>query len=402
MQRPRCTPPLGTLRKHILVLAAVCCVGATPVLAAPYVPAKGDEIVAEIPNTNIRARGARALQKLAHQRPNDLGLALQAAESSLALSLAESDPRYAGHAEAALAPWWNQPAPPVEVRLLRASILQSRHEFDRATADLDTVIASHPDNQQALLTRAVIRQVQGRYGEAATDCAVIAAENPGLVSSTCRALVDGLTGKAVEALASLDRALAAQRQQASPQVVLWALTVQAETAQRLGRAEAAEAYFKDAISLGVKDGYLTTAYADFLLEQNRPQEVVDLLKDMTAVDPFMLRLTEAERKLNLDAWHAHADDLAQRFADAAARGDVVHRREEARFALRLKDDPRRSLTLARANWEVQREPADGLVLLEAAQSADPAAAKPVRDWVTHNGLEDVRIEAALQNQPGKT
>jgi predicted Zn-dependent protease len=196
--------------------------------------------------------------------------------------------------------------------------------------------------------------------------------------------------------------VAARRKQETPQVVLWALTVQAETAERLGRATAAEAYFKDAFSLGVKDGYLTTAYADFLLEQNRPREVVEMLKDLTVIDPFMLRLTEAERKLNLDVWHAHADDLAQRFADAAARGDVVHRREEARFALRLKDDARRSLTLARANWQVQREPADALVLLEAAQAADPAAAKPVREWVTHNALEDVRIQAALIHEQGKT
>jgi tetratricopeptide (TPR) repeat protein len=387
-----CALKIKTVRKHIVcVLAAVFSVFALPAWAAPYVPANGDDVVAEIPSANLQARRARAYQRIAHQRPADLGLALQAAEISLALSLAESDPRFAGHAEAALAPWWNQPDPPVQVRLLRASILQGRHEFDRAVADLDAVIAAHPDNQQAVLSRAVIRQVQGRYDAANSDCAVIAGERRGLVSVTCRALVDSLTGKAAAALASLDGAVAAQRKQESPQVVLWALTVQAETAQRLGRVEAAEAYFKDALSLGVKDGYLTTAYADFLLEQNRPREVVDMLKDTTAIDPFLLRLTEAERRLNLDIWHRHADDLAERFAAAAARGDVVHRREEARFALHLRDDARRSLILAGANWEVQREPADAMILLEAAAAANPAAAQPVRDWIARNGLEDVRL-----------
>ncbi len=71
-----------------------------------------------------------------------------------------------------------------------------------------------------------------------------------------------------------------------------------------------------------------------------------------------------------------------------ARGDTVHRREEARFALWLDDDPARALALARENWDVQREPADLRILAEAAAAAkDAATMQLVRDWLATTRLE---------------
>ena len=53
----------------------------------------------------------------------------------------------------------------------------------------------------------------------------------------------------------------------------------------------------------------------------------------------------------------------------------------------LLDRPARALQLARENWATQREPADARILLEAALAAgDPAAARPVLDWLERTGL----------------
>ena len=74
--------------------------------------------------------------------------------------------------------------------------------------------------------------------------------------------------------------------------------------------------------------------------------------------------------------------LLDRFAAARARGDTTHRAEEARFMLRLRQDPASALRLAQANYAVLREPWDARVLLEAAIAAkDPASAQVVRDWL---------------------
>jgi len=75
----------------------------------------------------------------------------------------------------------------------------------------------------------------------------------------------------------------------------------------------------------------------------------------------------------------------------------VHQREQARFELWLRHDVRTALALARKNWAVQKEPADMRIYLEAAvQARDAAAAKPVTDWITTHGTEDVAAARLLR------
>ena len=124
--------------------------------------------------------------------------------------------------------------------------------------------------------------------------------------------------------------------------------------------------------------------------------MVALLKDETRVDPLLLRLVMAERRLDLPSADAHIADLAARFDTARLRGDTIHRREEARFELSLMQHPRQALALAEANWTVQREPADALILLETAlASGQPRAAEPVRAWYRTNRVEDARIAGLI-------
>jgi hypothetical protein len=74
----------------------------------------------------------------------------------------------------------------------------------------------------------------------------------------------------------------------------------------------------------------------------------------------------------------------------------VHLREEARFTLHLLKTPQAALTLARENWQVQKEPADLRILLEAAlAAADPVAIAMVTDWLNHCRLEDVQLSRLL-------
>ena len=76
------------------------------------------------------------------------------------------------------------------------------------------------------------------------------------------------------------------------------------------------------------------------------------------------------------------------------RGDTVHQREEARFALAAERDPARALRLAQQNWRVQREAADARILLEAAAAADaPGAAAPALAWLADTGCQWPRLRA---------
>ncbi len=380
-------------RAVVTMCGLLALVAAMPLNAAPYTPKSDDEIVAELPTASSpAARRSNALHALLRRAPDQLDLALKTAQTDIDLARTLSDPRYNGYAESALAPWWSLDTPPPSVILLRATIKQSRHDFDGALADLGDVLRKQPDNAQALLTRAIVRQVRGEFSEALADCGSLSPLVADLIARTCTDSVASLIGQGADSLHDLEAAYRAFGAQTEAPVALFSLTVLAEMAERLGQSERAEQYFRQAMALNSQDGYLLGAYADFLLDQRRPSEVVSLLRNQTRIDPLLLRLALAEQDLGEEALASHVADLQQRFAVAGARGDRVHQREQARFELLLMKRPHEALQLAQANWRVQHEPADLRILLEAAMAADPAAAKPAIAWLKQSRLEDKAIE----------
>src|SRR5438093_1005067 len=201
----------------------------------------------------------------------------------------------------------------------------------------------------------------------------------------CKSSVEGVTGGAERAHASLSEGLARGRGvRAGPR--LWMLSRLAEFSLVLGETDRAERHFKEALSLGVSDQFLLAAYADFLLDRGRPQEVVTLLKDRTRSDPLLLRLALAEKVLGAPVLEEHVRTLKSRFDAAAMRGDKLHQQEEARFNLYLLGQRPRALALAKEYWTLQREPRDARILLEAALAAnDRKAAQPALDWLAPTG-----------------
>ncbi|HEX9183079.1 MAG TPA: hypothetical protein VF876_07445, partial [Burkholderiales bacterium] len=229
------------------------------------------------------------------------------------------------------------------------------------------------------------------YADAARACAALAPLADELMATGCSAYVEAATGGTRAAYARLRGALE-RAPQAGAAARLWSETRLAEMAARLGDAAGAERHFKAALTLGVNDNFLLAAYADFLLAQRRPREVVALLGDWTRADTLLLRLALAERALGLAEATRHAQILGERFAAAARRGERLHLAEEARYLLELRGDAAAALAAAAENWQSQREPRDALILLEAARAArNAAAAAPALEWLARTGFEDERM-----------
>jgi len=170
------------------------------------------------------------------------------------------------------------------------------------------------------------------------------------------------------------------------------LTRLAEFAERMGEPALAERHFRDALALGLRDDFLLAAYADVLLEQGRPKEVIELLARWGQSDNLLLRLAIASRRLGLADARKQEQALGERFAAAALRGERLHLAEEARFRLELKGDAKGALAAAAENWQSQREPRDAAVLLEAALAAgDPKAAAPALRWLEESGFEGAQL-----------
>ncbi len=366
--------------------------------AEPYIPSNDAAVLERLPDAgDSAARALRARHRALAEDPHDLKLALDVARGDLDRARALGDPRYLGRAEAALVPWPPGAAPPA-VTLLRAVIKQSNHDFSGALADLADVLQKQHGNAQAWLTQAAIHQAQAEYGAALADCGQFAASVIGLAPDVCTASSMSLTGHAPTALRAVSLSLQVNAVEAvrTPGVAMWALTLAAETAERLDD-KSAEHWFGRAMTLDPTDPYLLAAWSDWLLDHGRPREVAALLGRYTRVDPLLLRLALAEQALGDPALAGHVADLAARFEASRLRGETVHRREEARFRLDLLHDAAGAVTLARANWDVQREPADARVLLESAlASGQIDKAAPAVAWLRDNHVQDARLMALVK------
>jgi hypothetical protein len=388
------------LRLPAAVLLCLCL--ACAARAAPFTPGDDAQVLERVPRRadNPRARQLALLREAVRQAPRDADAAARLAEHWIDDALAEGDPRYVGYAQAALAPWWADAAPPAAVRVQRAVIRQYAHQFEAALADLSAVTDDEPWQVQAWAWQAAIHLVRADYAAAGRACDEMAPLVAPLTAVACRAQVDALVGHAEAAARALAQALAEAGSDTSAAERVWALTRLAEIEERRGDFAAAEGAFRDALSRNVPDVYLQSAHADFLLDRGRAAEVLTLLAERGRADVLLLRLALAAQAVKDPRATRWSDELSARFDAARARGDRTHEKEESRFALVLRRDAARALELARRNFELQREPSDARVLLEAALAVGTRAARdtaqPALQWLDVNRVESVVLQPLAQ------
>lgn len=383
------------LRLPCLSILLACC--AVPLHAAPYIPKDGKQVVEHLPSRADPVQ--RELQRLRTElnaKPGDVALASALAQRYIELARLDGDPRYLGYAEAALRPWWKMATPPEQVLVLRATLLQSTHQFPAALVDLDQAVKRDSNNVQAWITRATVQMVTGDFPAAKASCMRLYSRAPQLVIQTCLSNIANVSGQGPASYQQLAAALAAQRD-ATPAIRIWVTTLLAEMAARAGDDAASERYFKAALAFDEADSYLLAAYSDFLLDHGRAPEVAKLLKDKTRVDALLLRYALALQAMKSPDAATQIAALKARFDAAMLRGDTVHQREQARFELALQNHPAEAVKVAKLNWAVQKEPADFRILAEtAAASGDAEARALVIAWLKKSNLQDNTVLPTLR------
>lgn len=413
----------------IALLAAMAAMGAE---AAPFVPRSGAEVLETLPRragavsranaaSAVRAVNAAGAANVANGASavgaadaavsrlrarwsgarGDPLVAAALAQRYIELGRTESDPRYFGYAQAVLAPWWHAPAPPAAVLLLRATLLQSSHRFEEALRDLEALTSADPANAQGWLTLATVQVVRGQNEAAVRSCGRLSSLASELASLTCLANARAAGGQLAASEHLLALAVERAGTAAEPGLRTWALTLLGELAARRGDPSSAEARFRQALAIAPDDSYLLGAYADMLLDQHRYAEVKALLGSQQRIDSLLLRYALALQASAAPEASAAVAELQARLDAAARRDDAIHQREQARFELFLRHDVRAALRLALANWQVQKEPADLRILLEAALAARaPAAARQALAWRRQRGIEDSHIAALARKLEG--
>jgi tetratricopeptide (TPR) repeat protein len=318
-----------------------------------------------------------------------LDIALPLAQFDIARARATGDLRFLGYAEAILSPWMHQPNVAPQVLVLNATILQSRHAFDASLVQLDRALSARPDDAQGWLTRATVLRVLGRYDEAINSCEHLAAAADPAVTSLCVQSLRGLMGHLKDAYATVS---SLSEQELPPEARAWRYSELGEMAERLGNDAYAEHWFRAGLQLAPEDFYIRSALADLMLKEGRAADALTLLTGFESMEPMLLRIAIAHTELHDGAGSRAAARLVEAFDVEQRRGEVVHRREQARYLLDVDRQPAAALAAAQENWRVQREPDDLLILMRAAQAAhQPEAAADAQRFLTQTGLEDSRL-----------
>ena len=380
--------------------ALALAISAVSVHAVPRTPAQDSEVIERLPFRagDTTARELADLRAAVAKAPADPDPAVALALRYFDLAAERGDPRFVGYAEALVGRFATQMNAPLLV--VRGMVRQYRHDFDDALADFAAALALDADLASAHAWRGAISLVQANYAAAAKECDALQRLQRTVLQAGCAGLTQAYTGNLDAAFKTLKQALATTKDK---DYSLWLHTRLGEVAAWQGQAAVAEQHYRQALALGIDDGYLLAAWSDFLLDQGRADQVIALLGKWEPVDGLLLRLALAETMLKLPAAKAHTQTLDDRFAAARLRGDTTHQAEEARFHLVLRKDAKEALRLAAENFQVQKEPRDARIVLEAALAAsDPAGAKEATAWLKSSGFEGTILRGLAQQLQAST
>ncbi len=313
---------------------------------------------------------------------------------------ASGDPRYLGYAQT-LVNRWPEEQLTDRLRVLRATLSQSLHQFDSARTDLEQVISSSSDNQQriqARLTLANLELVQGRYKEARQHCQALQSAYPGLIAQSCLASVQARTADPETAYRNLASQLAESmnRQPADSTSRLWAEGTLGDIAAQAGLPEA-KVHWQRVVKSTSDDLYVRAQLADWHLEKGHFEQVLRLTQGFDAVDTLAVIRAIAMKRMGHPGSEELNRRLQQRFEEARWRGALLHARDVARFELDIENQTEEALRLSTENWESQREPLDTRLLLRSALAADDKVQyQRVRDWLKQQGQSDARYPELKQ------
>ena len=390
----------GLLLGPKMLGALALAISAVSVHALPRTPTQDSEVIERLPFRagDTTARELADLRAAVAKAPADPDPAVALALRYFDLAAERGDPRFVGYAEALVGRFATQMNAPLLV--VRGMVRQYRHDFDDALADFAAALALDADLASAHAWRGAISLVQANYAAAAKECDALQRLQRTVLQAGCAGLTQAYTGNLDAAFKTLKQALATTKDK---DYSLWLHTRLGEVAAWQGQAAVAEQHYRQALALGIDDGYLLAAWSDFLLDQGRADQVIALLGKWEPVDGLLLRLALAETMLKLPAAKAHTQTLDDRFAAARLRGDTTHQAEEARFHLVLRKDAKEALRLAAENFQVQKEPRDARIVLEAALAAgDPAGAKEATAWLKSSGFEGTILRGLAQQLQAST
>jgi tetratricopeptide (TPR) repeat protein len=342
----------------------------------------------------------RKLRAALQKDPRNETLAVQYVEQCLRLQEQTADDRLPALAMSALGPWWTESTAPIRIRLFKAILLQRRHDFAGAQRELEELLQIRPNDSEILRFRCAIFLVQGKYEQARSLSFRLLQTGSSPFTFALLANLASLSGNTDSAVALLAKQLQAVENKYPAEETAAAFSTLGELCERSGNYEqAAEAHAK-ALTLQPLNLFYRAALADCHLRAGKVGEVIPLLRTRTDI-PMMLQLryVEALKQMEHPDFPAERLKLRQYFSLLREEGNTIHQRELARYLSRIEGDHAKAFEAARNNWNLQKEPVDAELLLEAAQGAKQLnRADEVTGWILKHRWSWLQLPTEISAQ----
>ena len=362
-----------------------------------------------------RPDSLRALDQAWRAQPQNLPTALAYARAVFTLGLTEGDLRWYGSAKAALKPWWTVADLPAEAYFLRGLVKQGFHDFQEGLQDINRAIALEPARAEFWSWRFALHLLLADMTAAQKDIEEMGRLLGAEEAQVYRAVLLYRTGQPLPAVAMLSRAIrSANYQDAASQD--WLGFHLGEAHRVAGQPAKALAVWGQRLKASPQSHLIRLSLADLLNQQGQYREAKTIAMAATSsnapnspatlTDALLMQAVLASRGLKDPDEGRLASQLEARLQSQALRQEALIERPKLIYQIAYGRDLKAGLALSIDNWQLQKEPPDALLFVQAALALGQArAAEPVVKWAEKTGYTDPQLTpmlAQLQSHPSWT
>lgn len=375
--------------------------------AQPRLTPAPDQIVlpASVHAQNNQAGSLREVEREWRKNRNDLPASLNYARAVFLLGLTEGDLRWYGSAKAALQPWWGAATLPADGHFLRALVKQGFHDFKGGIEDLSAAIAIDPTQPEYWSWRFSLNLLTANMPAARADCDAIGQRFGRDEGQACAATLMYRTGQAQQAISLLNRLVDLPDYQ-GPFTQDWLRYHQGEAYRTAGQYEQAIAVWEKHVQARPNSHLVKLTLTELLNQQGQFAKARRYANTDSPTDALLVQALLASRGLKDGDTQRLADLFENRMNNQSLRGESLIERPTMVYLITYGRDNAKGLELAADNWSTQNEPADAVLLVQAALKANqPRRAEPVLAWMKSTGYTDPVLKALaeeLQTRLGKS
>jgi tetratricopeptide (TPR) repeat protein len=350
---------------------------------------------------SVHAQGGRngqlrALDQAWRAQPTNLDASLAYARAVFTLGLTEGDLRWFGSAKAALTPWWQSADLPADGFFLRGLVKQGFHEFDAGLADINQAIAKDAQRAEFWSWRFALHLLLADMAAAQQDILEISRLFGPEEGNVYRGILLYRTGKPQPATELLSAALKAKTfQDTSSQD--WIGFHLGEALRVGGQSAQALAIWQKQLKANPQSHLLRLSLAEMLNSQGNYRQAKQIATTESASDALLMQALLASRGLKESDEKRLASLIDARLKSQEMRQESLIERPKLFYLIAYGKDPAAGLALSIQNWQLQKEPPDALLFIQAALAVNqPRAAEPVLIWSEKTGYTDPELAALIR------